>query len=443
MNNSLIIVVVLLAANAFFVAAEFALVKVKRFRVDALVDEGSRMAEMTQHMLHNIESYLASCQLGITMASLGLGWVGEPAVAALLKPLLHNFSLSPETLHTVAFITGFIIFSSLHIVVGEQVPKTFAIRKAEPVSLWIAYPLHWFYLCVFPLNWLLNAAATAILRLFGVEEAPHHEILSDDEIRGFIETSEVHGTMDSSKADMLHNLFEFDSRTVEAIMVPRGKVAVIDLDDPEEKQNEVLSRIEHSRFPVIRGGPEHICGVLLAKDLYSEILQGRPEFVGRLESLVRDAPVIPETKKLGRLFELMRSDRQHMALVIDEYGCFVGIVTMEDLLEEIVGEIADELDSEFDDTVLVKVDDHWQTDGWAQLADVSRALDITFGADIDANTLSGLFMCRLGRVPHEGDCVVEQGYEFTIESMSGRRVHTTTIHRLPPETAEEPQAEPR
>jgi len=429
--TSILLILFLLAANAFFVAAEFAIVKVKGFRVNALVGDGSRMAALTQRILRNVESYLAACQLGITMASLGLGWVGEPTVAALLEPVLHNFHLAEQTVHTIAFISGFILFSALHIVIGEQVPKTFAIRKPEPVSLWIAYPLHWFYLVAFPLNWLLNTATRSLLRLFGVQEASHHEILTDDEIRGLIETSEEHGSMDSQKAGMLQNLFEFDTRTVEEIMVPRGRVAAIDLDDPWEIQSEVLSRIEHSRFPVMRGGPENLCGVLLAKDLYSEALQGNTDLSGRLEELVREASVVPETKKLGRLFERMRTDRQHMALVIDEYGTFTGIVTMEDLLEEIVGEIADELDQDLDDTVLIQDDESWRTDGWTALTDLSRALDITLDPDIDANTLSGLFMYRLGRVPKSGDRVVEQGYEFIVESMSGRRVNTTTIRKLP------------
>ncbi len=430
MISNMVIIVLLLAANAFFVAAEFALVKARTFRIDAMADEASRAARLTQRIQRDLERYLAACQLGVTMASLGLGWVGEPAVAAVLTPLLHRFSLSPQTLHTVAFITGFIIFSALHIVVGEQVPKTFAIRKPEAVSLWIAYPLHAFYLTAYPLNWLLNAATAALLRMFGVEEASHFEILSDDEIRGLIVTSEEHGSMDTDKANMLQNLFEFDTRTVEEIMVPRGKVAAIDLEDPWEKQDEVLGRIEHSRFPVTRGGDQHLCGILLAKDLYSLIRSGETQLDGKIEALVREPVVVPETQKIGALFEKMRTEHQHMAVVIDEYGAFAGIVTMEDLLEEIVGEIADELDKDYDHEALTQVGDDWKADGWAQLTDISRALNVEFADDIDANTLSGLFMYRLGRVPEEGDQVVEQGFEFTIESMSGRRVQTTNIRRI-------------
>ncbi|MDE0837795.1 MAG: hemolysin family protein [Kiritimatiellae bacterium] len=428
MLGSIFLILFLLAANAFFVAAEFALVKLKGFRIDALADEGSKAARLTQRIHKKLESYLAACQLGITMASLALGWVGEPTVAALLQPLLHALNLSEAVIHTVAFLTGFIIFSSLHIVVGEQVPKTFAIRKPEPVALWVAYPLHWFYYAVLPLNWLLNASSGAILRLFGVEEAPHHEVLSDEEIKGLIETSEEHGSLASTKATMLQNLFEFDTRTVEEIMVPRGKVSAIDLQDAPEKQDEMLRRIEHSRFPVTDGGDQHLVGVLLIKDLYHLALNGETNWQPRLRELVRDPMVVPETQRIGELFERMRTGRQHMAIVIDEYGAFAGVVTMEDMLEEIVGDIADEMDQE--PTELVEKDGYWETDGWTQLSDLERALDIEFPDELDANTLSGLFMYRLGRVPAEGDVVEEQGYRFTIKSMDDMRVDLARIEKL-------------
>ncbi|MFT5123012.1 MAG: CBS domain containing-hemolysin-like protein [Kiritimatiellia bacterium] len=432
MLTSIIIIILLLVANAFFVAAEFALVKAKGFRIDALADEGSKSAKLTQRILRKLEPYLAACQLGITMASLALGWVGEPTVAHMLEPLLHKFNLSEQLIHTIAFITGFIIFSSLHIVVGEQVPKTFAIRKPEPVSLWIAYPLHWFYVATFGLNWMLNTATAALLGLFGVEEASHHDVLSDLEIMGLIETSEEHGTMESDKAMMLQNLFEFDTRTVEEIMVPRGKVACIDLQDPWEKQDEVLRKIQHSRFPVTEGGDQHLLGVLLMKDVYTLVLNGETSIEPHLRSLIREPLVVPETQTVGQLFERMRSERQHMSVVIDEYGAFAGIVTMEDLLEEIVGEIADELDHDHDQTVLNEKDGHWEADGWTQITDLERALDIEFPDELDANTLSGLFMVRMGRVPEVGDVVEEHGFRFTIQSMTDRRVNITRIEKMVP-----------
>ena len=425
----------LLVANGFFVAAEFALVKLRSFRIDSLAEEGNKSAQLTQRIHKNLEPYLAACQLGITMASLGLGWVGEPTVAAILEPLLLPLGLPDKAMHSIAFLSGFILFSSLHIVVGEQVPKTFAIRKPEPVSLWIAYPLRAFYLLIFPLNWLLNAASAAILRLFGVAEASHGEILSGEEIQGLIEESEKHGNIESEKATMLNNLFQFDNRTVEEIMVPRGKVARIDLQDPWESQLATLKKIEHSRFPVLDGGEQNLVGILLAKDLYRRTLSGDSGLsTESLKELLREPLVVPEFQQSGILFETMKSTRNHMAVVIDEYGDFAGVVTMEDLLEEIVGEIADELDQVGDRTILTQKESFWEADGWTQLSDIERALGIEFEEEVDANTLSGMFMYLLGRLPKEGDTVEKAGVCFTVESLNGRRVDLVRIEMLEPDS---------
>ena len=430
MVTNLLIAVLLLVANAFFVAAEFALVKLKAFRIDALADAGSRSAKLTQKIHKNLEPYLAACQLGITMASLGLGWVGEPTIAALLEPMLKSFELSDNMVHTIAFLTGFILFSSLHIVVGEQVPKTFAIRKPEPVSLWVAYPLRAFYLLIFPLNWLLNAASAAILRVFGVAEAAHAEVLSGEEIQAVIETSEKHGNIESERAVMLHNMFEFDSRTVEEIMVPKGKVAFIDLQDPWQEQLETLGKIEHSRFPVLNGGDQHLAGILIAKDLYRHTLAGNTDLQNAIGDLIREPLVVPESQSIGVLFENMRRARHHMAVVFDEHGGFSGVVTMEDLLEEIVGEIADELDQAADHVTLTRNGEYWEATGWTQLGDIERSLEFRFDEEVDANTLSGLLMFRLARIPERGDSIVEQGYRFTIMSMDERHVDSVKIEMI-------------
>ena len=206
---NLLLALFLLAANAFFVAAEFALVKTKGFRMDALAEEDRFGARLAQRMLGNVEAYLACCQLGITMASLGLGWVGEPTVAALLEPLLSPLGMPQAALQVTAFVVGFLVFSSLHIVLGEQVPKTLAIREPEPVSLWIAYPLHVVFVLFYPLNWPAQRRLASILRVLGVREASHQDILTDVEIEGLVEVSAEHGKMEESQAEYIHNLFRF------------------------------------------------------------------------------------------------------------------------------------------------------------------------------------------------------------------------------------------
>jgi CBS domain containing-hemolysin-like protein len=296
--NTLLEILFLLGANAFFVAAEFALVKAKPSRLEALAGEGSNRARLNTHIHLELEAYLAACQLGITMASLGLGWVGEPAVAALLEPLFHLAGLSPEVLHTTAFIVGFVVFSSLHIVIGEQVPKTFAIRKPEPVALWIAYPLHLFYRVSYPLNWALNRAAGAILRLFAVEQATHADVLTDAEIRTVIETSEAHGELDTGSAAMLQNLFDFGTRSVAEVMLPRGKVDFLDAAADPATNARIMREAGHSRFPLVDGVPNKLLGIVLAKDVFNAVLAGDTNPWADLKCFVREPIWVPETSSV-------------------------------------------------------------------------------------------------------------------------------------------------
>ena len=438
---NLVAVVLLLAANAFFVAAEFSLVKARGFRLQSAAQGGSASARLTVRIQANLESYLAACQLGITMASLGLGWVGEPAVAALLEPLFSKLGMPEAVLHTAAFISGFLIFSSLHIVVGEQVPKTFAIRRAEPVAVWCAYPLHASYLLVYPLNWLLNAASRSILSLFNVEEVSHADVLSGEELKGMVQTSREHGEIEHNKADMLHNLFEFDQRNVGRVMLPRSSMKVLDISAPPENNLAIIRDSGHSRFPVIdTSGNEEVLGIVLAKDLHTAVLSGDSEPWLNLPAFCRDPLMVPESQKVSQLFESMRKHRAHMAFVIDEYGALAGIITLEDLLEEIVGEIQDETDVVAAEETTLRVIDanSWHADGLLSLTDIERAIGLKVSAELDANTLSGLFMQRLSRMPETGDLIVEDDFRLTVESLEDNRVGQVVIERLPDDSSDAP-----
>src|ERR1700742_3197245 len=268
---NLLLAVFLLAANAFYVAAEFALVKARGFRIAPLAEENRFGARLVQRITQNLEAYLACCQLGITMASLGLGWVGEPTVAALLTPILIPLGMSEPALHFTSFLVGFLVFSSLHIVVGEQVPKTLAIRQPEPVSLWVAYPLHVSYVVFYPLNWLLNASSRAILKALGIEEAPQHEILTDVEIEGLVDASAEHGKMPVSQAEYLHNVFRFSDLEVRDVMVHRTEMETINADKPPEEIVAEVLAAQFTRLPLWRGSAENIIGILHAKDLLRAI----------------------------------------------------------------------------------------------------------------------------------------------------------------------------
>jgi CBS domain containing-hemolysin-like protein len=430
-SYSLIAIVVLLVINGFFVAAEFALVKIRTVRLDQLVGQGSKAARLTKAIHQNLEAYLAACQLGITMASLGLGWVGEPAVAAVLEPFFRSMGMPEEVLHTTAFIIGFLIFSSLHIVIGEQVPKTFAIRKPEPVSLWVAYPLYGFYLLAWPLNRLLNISTSAILRLFGVEEASHADVMTGDELRGMIGMSEEHGAIETDKAEMLHNLFEFDERTVQQVMVSRKEADLLDIQRPVEDNLALIRLTSHSRFPLVDGDPDQLLGIVLTKDLFNAVVSGDKSPWDNLQTYARKPLAVPETLPISRLFEDMRSQQAHMAIVVDEYGSFAGLVTMEDLLEEIVGEIADELDENQSEYPLTALSENqWEAHGLVALSSVERALNIDIPDYLDANTLSGLFMLELQRIPVTGDVIEYLGVRMTVLATHNQRADKVHLERI-------------
>ncbi len=429
---SLLAIIALLAANGFFVAAEFALVKARGTRLESLANEGSSAAKLTVRMQQNIESYLAACQLGITMASLGLGWVGEPAVAALLEPLFLSMGLPETLLHTTAFVVGFLIFSSLHIVVGEQVPKTFAIRQSESVSLWVAYPLQITYLTVYPLNWLLNAATGSILSLFNVAEASHADIYSHDELKGLVATSVEHGELGADKAEMLRNMFEFDQRQVSRVMIPHTALKLLDINGNTDENFATIRDSGHSRFPLVDGEDnEKILGIVLAKDLYAAMLNDDKQPWLNLSRYCREPFIVPESQKVSKLFDAMRAKRAHMAIVADEYGDLVGIITLEDLLEEIVGDIEDETDEASTAYGITPLEENrWEADGLASLSDAERNIGLVVPDGLDANTLSGLCMASKGEMPKPGDEVIEYGYRFTIQSVENHRVGSLLIEKL-------------
>jgi len=429
---SLVAVILLLMTNAFFVAAEFALVKARGFRIESLAEQGNASAKLTVRIQRNLEAYLAACQLGITMASLGLGWVGEPAVAALLEPLFHKLGMPDAMLHTSAFIVGFLIFSSLHIVVGEQVPKTLAIRKPEPVSLWAAYPLHIAYLMVYPLNWALNSTTRSILRLFKVEEATHSEVFSGDELQGMVKNSRAHGELGAEKADMLSNMFEFDQRHVGRVMIPRTSLKLLDLSAAVDQNLALIRDSGHSRFPLIdSANDDDIVGIVIAKDLYAAMLSGEAEPWHDLRRYCRKPLVVPEAQKVSQLFETMRNRRAHMALVVNEYGELMGIITLEDLLEEIVGEIQDETDAESAAPNVITLEDgRWLVDGLLSLTDAQRLMGIKIPPELDANTLSGLCMESLGKMPEQGDQFEYHDFRFVIKTLEDLRVGTVIVEKV-------------
>jgi CBS domain containing-hemolysin-like protein len=429
MIGTLILAVFLLAANGFFVAAEFALVKVRGHRIDTLAGEGGARAQLTGRILANLEAYLAACQLGITMTSLGLGWIGEPAVAAMLQPLFHAMGMSEAMLHTVSFIIGFLIFSSLHIVIGEQVPKTFAIRLPETVSLWTAYPLHAFFLLCFPLNWGLNRASRAILRAIGVAEAGPGEHFSEDELRGIISASRAQGLMRKVEHDMLGGILDLEEVAVQEIMTHRKNMVGIGAEQPIEEVIRHVRASPYTRFPVWNEDPDKIVGILHAKDLLNAVEDRREGLIEEVDVmlLAADAWFIPETTSLRHQLFAFRQRHAHMAIVVDEYGAVLGLVTLEDIVEEIVGEIVDELDIETsgvqrsaDGTIIAR--------GEVTVRDLNRQFDWSL-PDEEASTIAGLVINEAERIPDVGERFAFEDFSFEILERERNRIVSVRIRR--------------
>jgi CBS domain containing-hemolysin-like protein len=364
------------------------------------------------------------------MASLGLGWVGEPTVAALLEPMLHPLGISEAALHLTSFLVGFLIFSSLHIVLGEQVPKTLAIREPEPVALWIAFPLHGIYLLLYPLNWLLNASSRAILKLLGVREAPHHEILSDAEIEGLVEVSAEHGKMGSGQAEYIYNVFRFAELQISDVMVHRTEMTTIDIDRPAREIVETVTESEHTRIPLWRGEPDNIIGILHAKNLAQALVEHRGKLDAiDIESLATAPWFVPDTTTLEEQLEAFREKRSRLAVVVDEYGTLQGLITVEDILAEIFGEMPDEHRRQSRPDVRRRPDGSYLLDGTVPVRELNREYEWNLPDD-GATTIAGLVIQEAGTIPEPGQRFAFFGFRFEI--LRRQRNQITAIKMIPP-----------
>jgi CBS domain containing-hemolysin-like protein len=426
---NLLLAIFLLAANAFYVAAEFALVKSRGFRIDAMAAQNRFGARLLQKMMGNIEAYLACCQLGITMASLGLGWIGEPTVSGLLKPILVPLGMPESALHFTSFLLGFLVFSSLHIVVGEQVPKTLAIREPVPVSHWIAYPLHVSFLLFYPLNWLLNTASRSILRLLDVREPPHQEILSDVEIEGLVEASAEHGKLAEGQAEYIQNVFRFGELEVSDVMIHRTNMITLNADDKPENIVDAVIASPVTRIPLWRDNPENIVGILHVKDLLRALhaVDGEASKVD-VAPLMAPAWFVPETRPVSEQLKAFRRRKTPFALVVDEYGEVQGLVTLEDILEEIVGDITDEHDVAMPG-VRRQSDGSVNVDGAVPIRDLNRVMDWNL-PDEEATTVAGLVIHEARSIPEVGQSFTFHGFRFRVLRRARNRITALRIQPL-------------
>ncbi len=411
----ILITLFLVFLNGFFVAAEFAIVKVRMSQIQMKMQEGSKTATLAQHIVQHLDGYLAATQLGITLASLGLGWIGEPVVSKLLIALMANLGVqvSETVAHSLALPLAFIIITVLHIVFGELAPKSLAIQRSENTTYAVAYPLRFFYLVFRPFIWVLNGIANFVLRLFGLSQVSENETYTRDELKLLVDQAHESGSEDSVEDvgyNIIRNAFDFSGRTVRQVMVPRTQMVAIDLDDITADMLEHVIEEGYSRIPCFQKNVDDIVGVIHLKDILKEMRKNNEL---DLRSIVRPVSFVPETKRISQLMREFQMKHQQIAIVLNEFGGTEGIITMEDILEELVGEIQDESDDEIPFVEQV-ADGLYTVIATASINDINNHLPHPIDEDEEYDTLAGFLMDKFGRIPLTRDKIEAEGYEFTI-----------------------------
>lgn len=424
---NLVLVVILVLLNGFFVATEFAVVKMRESRVAQLVAEGNERAVHVEQVISNLDAYLSACQLGITLASLGLGWLGEPAVAHLLHPVFRYFGLNETLVTSISFIIAFSVITFLHIVLGELAPKSLAIQRTEAVVLTIAKPIQLFHKVMYPFIALLNWSASRILGLFHISMESHQEAHTEEEIRILVNESHKSGLIDNTELMLVDNIFDFSETMAREIMVPRTDMVVLNVRDPFEENVRHVQNGRFTRYPVVDGDKDHVVGSLHIKDMLTGLLEGERS---ELETLMRPVLTVPETISISRLLTMLQKQRGQLAIIIDEYGGTAGLVTLEDIMEEIVGDIQDEFDDERPE--VEQRDDVLSLDGRMLLEEVSDYLDIDLESS-EVDTLAGWIYMQMDHTPRVGDVVRMGNYEFLVDEVDHYRITRVVVKKRPEE----------
>ncbi len=399
------------------------MVKARSSRIDALALEGNFMAKIAQRIMGNMNAYLSACQLGITLASLALGWLGEPTIARILEPVLHDF-LPESIISIIAFVIGFTIVTSFHITIGEQVPKTYAIRKSEQVTLWSAIPLYMFFKLFYPFIWVLNGASNWMLRKSGVEpEAEHDAVHTEEEIRILVKESHKSGYIDNTELALVDNVFEFSETVAREIMIPRTELACLYADKSFEENMEIATAELRTRYPLCDPDKDNIIGFVHIKDLLR-----CKDGLDDIRTIVRPLINIPESMSISTLLKMMQKKRTEIALLIDEYGGTSGLVTMEDILEELVGEIHDEFDEDRP-AIEKKNETMYSVDG---LLHIEEFCDY-FGVEIeteDYDTIGGWVYSQVEIPPKKNQKIQYDGYELIVDEVDHMRVARLMVRKL-------------
>jgi len=423
-----LLVAFLIALTAFFVASEFAIVKVRSTRIDQLIAEGNRGATAAKRVISNLDEYLSACQLGITITALGLGWLGEPTVEHLLHPVFEQMNLNESAVSLLSFVIAFVTITFLHVVVGELAPKTLAIQKAETITLLFAKPLIFFYKIMYPFIWTLNGAARVITGLFGLRPVSEHEVAhSEEELRLILSESYKSGEINPSEYKYVNNIFEFDNRIAKEIMVPRTEIVAFDRNDSIIDYFQIMKQEKYTRYPVIDGDKDHIVGMVNIKEILTACIENPKAVEKKIDDYTRPIIQVIESIPIHDLLVKMQRERVHMAILVDEYGGTAGLVTVEDILEEIVGEIQDEFD--VDEVPMIrKVNEHTTiVDGKVLIEDVNDLLGTDID-DTDVDTIGGWMLTEKFDI-QQGEILSYSDYEFKVLKMEGHHIRLIEIKK--------------
>ena len=434
MSLRLLLVLFFVLLNGFFVAAEFALVKVRASQLDTLIGGGKRGARLARHMTEgdNLDAYLSACQLGITLASLALGWIGEPFVGKLVQPLLFKFGMGDVAVTWVSFILAFSFITFMHVVVGEQMPKSLAIRKSAPTSLWVVRPLDLFYRMFKLPIWLLNMSAKWLMRaIFKIDVVPAHELVhSAEELRILVEETEKADDVTDTEREILINALALNDLNVRDIMTPRNEVVTLDVEKSFEENLEIAFESKHTRFPLVKEGHlDHAIGLIHIKDLLGQVRESSPD----LMKIKREIFPVPELMKLDILLKTFLEKHAHLALVVDEFGGALGLVMLDDVVEQLVGEIQDEFDEE-DQEFRRLSDDEFVVHGTYPLHELAVHTDLDLESP-DVSTVGGYVTHMAGRLPIKGETVRVENYEAQISDADDRSVREIRFLRVADEGA--------
>ncbi|WP_174615900.1 hemolysin family protein [Virgibacillus ihumii] len=415
---NLIMVAILIILTAFFVASEFAIVKMRKSRVENLVAQGKPGAKAVDKVTSNLDGYLAACQLGITVTALGIGWLGEPAVAHLLHPVIASLNLPEAAVSTISFVIAFSVITFLHVVLGELAPKSFSIQKTESVSLLLAPLLVTFHKIMYPFIWVLNGAARVLVGLFGLPPATESgEVYSEEEVKSILTTSHKSGEINDNEMQYLNNIFDFDERVAKEIMIPRTEIVCIFNNHTQEENIDIMKTEKYTRYPVAEGDKDRIIGVVNTKELFNDYINKKEKDA---QSYIKPIIHVAEYTPINEVLTRMQREHSYMAIIVDEYGGTAGLVTVEDIIEEIVGEIQDELD--IDETPMFqRIDDNTtMLNGKLLISETNELLGTTID-DEELDTIGGWVLNQeVNAVP--GTTIQFDNHQFTVKEIDVHQI---------------------